>query len=153
MTVTARQHPLRRQLGSEDHAVDVDIKQSLCDGIGLVDRAADRDDPGVVHQYVERSQPLFNSVEKIGKGSSIRHVQSAANLETQLAARLLDGRSVDIADRDLGAQTVQNRCRSQADPACATGDGNDLVCNRRTFHSLDAPSCFGLKPRRLRALD
>jgi hypothetical protein len=58
--------------------------------------------------------------DKIAEGSSIRHVESTTDLETQLAAGLLDGRPVHVADRDLRTQTVQNGRRSQADPARST---------------------------------
>jgi hypothetical protein len=136
VTVTARQHPFGSQLGAQDHAVNIDIEHPLCDGVGLVNRVTDRDDAGVVHQHVDGPQPVFNGVEKIGEVSPICHVESAGNRQAQPAAGLLDGRSVDIADRDLGAQTVQQRRSGQPDSARATGDSNDLLCNRHAFHRL-----------------
>jgi hypothetical protein len=87
-----RRHPSGSQLGAQDDPVNVDTEDPLGDGVGLVDRAAGCDDAGIVHQHVDRSELVFNMVEKI--------------LKTQLAARVLDGRSVDIADRGRGAQIL-----------------------------------------------
>jgi hypothetical protein len=73
-------------------------------------------------------------VEKIGEGSRISHVEAAANLQAQAAARLPHSRPVDVADRDSGTQTLQNRRGCQPDSTGPASDNNDLVCNRHASH-------------------
>ena len=118
------------QLGAQDYAVNVHIEHPPGDGVVLVDRATHRDDAGVVHHDVDGPQLVLDGLEELGEGLAIRHVQSAANLQAQPAARLLDGGFVDITDRDRGAQSLQDSGRGQPDAARPTCDGDYLSRNR-----------------------
>lgn len=100
----------------------------------LVDRVTDRDKAGVVHQYVDRSQLVFDVIEELGERLAIGDVQSAANPQPQSATGVLDGGFVDISDGDLGAHTVQGRGDSKADSARTTSDGDCISGNRPRFH-------------------
>ena len=74
MTASPRDHPLRRQLGAQDHAACVDGQQTLGDCIRLVNRIPYGDDARVVHQDVHRAELAFHCVEKLSKRLVIRHV-------------------------------------------------------------------------------
>ena len=67
--------------------------------VGLVDERADRHDPGVVDEHVERAQLTLDLVEEGGEALTIGHVERQPDRSAaELGCGLLDQRGVDVAD-------------------------------------------------------
>ena len=64
VAAAARAHPLDRQLGADDDAVDVDVELALDRVVGLVDERRHRHDPGVVDDDVDRAELALGLVEE-----------------------------------------------------------------------------------------
>ena len=152
MSAAAKNHPLRRQLGSQHHAVRIDRQHPLSDCVRLVNRRTDSDDAGVVHHYVDGSEPVLNGVKKVDKGLATRHVQTAVDVESQPATRLIDCVLIDIADGSLGAQAVQNGGNGQPETTSRTGNSNDLPrkrhrwCHFSLLGWIERPGAAGSRP-------
>ena len=81
---------------------------------------AERHDPGVVDQHVERAEPLRDLVEEVGEGVAVGDVELERDRPAaELGRRLLGELLVEVADRDLGALAHQRGRGRLADPAGA----------------------------------
>ena len=119
MAAAAALHPRERQLHPEHHPVDVDVDHPLRGQVVLVDEAAERHDPGVVDEHVERAEPLLDLVEKALERVAAGDVElERERLAAELGGGLLGELAVEVADRDLralgGSAPRRSPCRSRA---------------------------------------
>ena len=110
-------HPWEGELHPVEDAVDVDVDHSASGQVVLVDEPAQRHDPGVVDQHVERAEPLLDLVEE-----ALERVASGdVELERQrpVAERrsgALGELAVEVADRDLRSLGDERTGGRFADP-------------------------------------
>ena len=131
VTPPARQEPRQRQLRADDDAVEVDVDHPLRGRIGLVDERADRHDPGVVDEDVERAEPALNLDKEGFEAGAVGDVECQADgAAAELGSCLLGQRGLDVADRDPGALRDQRGRRRPPDSPCSAGDSDDLAGER-----------------------
>lgn len=116
MSPPARDHPLRRQLATQDHPVDVDVQDSAGYRVWFVDNPPHGHDAGVVDQHVDRAELALDGVEESRKRIRVGDIEFAVHVEVEIGTRLFRHRLIDVADRDLGSQVVQRGRCGQSDP-------------------------------------
>ena len=94
-------HPLDRQLGAGDDAVEVDVDLAAHRVLALLDERRHRHDPGVVDDHVERAELALGLVEEGGEGGAVGDVERQRDGPAAERRRgLLGQRQVEVADRD-----------------------------------------------------
>jgi hypothetical protein len=122
-----RQHPLERQLRPEDDPVEVDVDHRPRGLVRLLDERADRHDPGVVDDHVDRAELVLGLVEEAAERVTVGDVELEGDgIAAELGRGLLGEVGVDVADRDPGAAADQRLCRAAADSARPPGDRHRL---------------------------
>ncbi|CKT20317.1 Uncharacterised protein [Mycobacterium tuberculosis] len=139
MSPPARDHPLRRQLATQDHPVDVDVQDSAGYRVWFVDNPPHGHDAGVVDQHVDRAELALDGVEESRKRIRVGDIEFAVHVEVEIGTRLFRHRLIDVADSDLGSQVVQRGRCGQSDPPGAAGDGDYFVLD--LVPDLDADGC------------
>ncbi len=136
---------LERELRADDHAHDVDVDERLRGPVGLVDERADRHDPGVVDEHVERAEPALDLVEEPVKTGPVGHVEADADrARSELGRGPLGERGVEVADSDPRALRDQRGRRRAPDPTAPAGDRNHLPIERSqpSCHNSQSSSWF-----------
>ncbi len=135
-------HPRERQLHPVHDPVHVDVDHPLRGRVVLLDEPAQRHDPGVVDEHVERAEPLLDLVEKALERVAPGDVELERDrLAAELRGRLLRELAVEVADRDLRALAHQCPRGRLPDPAGPAGDRDDLAPQRTRLacHSQLSP--------------
>jgi hypothetical protein len=128
VTAAAGAHPRQCLLHPVQDPVDVDVDDPPRGRVGLGVERAQRHDPGVVDEHVERAEPSLDGVEEGPHRVALDDVDVQRDRAvTELGRGLLGGGVVEIADRDLhpGAH-ARGRGRA-ADPSRGAGDRDDLA--------------------------
>ena len=108
--------------------MEVDVDHPVRGRVGFGGELADRHDPGVVDQDVERPEPLRDLVEEVGERVAARHVELEADrLGPELGRGLVGELAVEVADRDLGPLARQRGRGRLADSTGAARDRHDLA--------------------------
>ena len=146
MPAATREEALDRELRAQDHAVHVDVDDALGGRVALLDEQAERHDPGVVDQDIERPQPLLDLIEERGEALPVGDVERQADRAgAELGRGLLGELLLDVPDRDARALREQRLGRRAADPASTAGDRNRQPGERawNLGHVLPPPSPVG----------
>ena len=125
---SAALHPRQRRLHAEDDSMQVDVDHPLSGRVILFGEAAERHDPGIVDQDVERAEALLHLVEEVLERVAARDVELERDrVAADLRRRLLGEVGVEIADRDLRPLTHECLRGRPSDPSGAARDRNDLA--------------------------
>jgi hypothetical protein len=90
--------------------------------------AAERHDPGVVDEAVERPELALGLVEIVGERLAVGDVEGKRDRAApQLLRGLLGQLGIEVPDRDPATAPDQCRRRRLADPAGAAGDRDHLA--------------------------
>jgi hypothetical protein len=127
MATVAWDHARQRELGAEDHAVQIDVDHPPRRLIALVDEPPNLHDPGVVHEHVDRAELALGLVQEAGERVAVGHVQRQGHsAPTELCGGPIRLLGIDVADRDPHALAQQRLRSGSPDPARSAGDGRRL---------------------------
>src|SRR5262245_911941 len=132
-------HLLGCELRAEERALEVDRRHLVVLRLARVEYRGAGFDAGVVHHYVEPTEPLHRRIDEFLEVGRLAHVSRDSNgLVTELAdlplERLGRLRMDHIVDDDAGLLTRQLENDRLTDPAVAAGDDSNLV-----FQGHDQP--------------
>ncbi|KDQ04011.1 hypothetical protein EN35_35750 [Rhodococcus qingshengii] len=106
VSTSARKHPSQCELGSRDHAEDVDLDDASGHGVVLVDDPSDRHDARIVDQHVDRAEFTFDGVEEVEERGGVGDVEAPERADAQILGCSRESGFVDVADRDRRTQLI-----------------------------------------------